>query len=313
MRDAFFEELTRIGQFDSRIIFLTADLGYKLWDNFAARCPGRFFNMGICEANMISVAAGLALSGFRPVTYSIVPFATIRCLEQIRNDVCNMKLPVLIVGVGGGYAYGVNGPTHHGIDDIAVLRAMPDMSVLCPCDPNETRGVLRAALNLKTPAYLRLGRNNEPHLSTGTRVWLGEPSVLREGHTIALVACGPIAKEALDAAEALGRFGLQPLVLSVHTVKPIAGTLSFLRSRQVEHAFVVEEHSPCGGLAEALAIEFSDSDYRPRVTRISAPDRFLHEVGSQQFMRRIAEIDSASISRRVLEKTAKLAGARVSR
>ena len=312
MRDAFFDELTRLAQFDPRIVFLTADLGYKLWDEFAERCPGRFFNMGVSEANMVSVAAGLALSGYRPVTYSIVPFATVRCLEQIRNDVCNMKLPVLLVGVGGGYAYGANGPTHHGIDDVALLRVMPNMSVFCPCDPIETKATRRAALRQKMPAYLRLGRNKEPNLvPEDFRLWVGEPTVLRNGHTVALLACGPIAKEALDAADSLTDCGLSAMVLSAHTVKPIARTVAFLRKRGIQHVFVVEEHSPCGGLAEALAIEIADADYRPRVTRLSAPDRFLSDVGSQQYMRKMAGLDGASIARKVRDKVTSRAPVRV--
>src|SRR5262245_28120030 len=159
MRDTFFAGLSEAGRSDGRIVLLTADLGYKLFDRFVEACPGRFFNMGVSEANLISVAAGLALSGMRPVAYSIAPFATARCYEQIRNDVCAMGLGVLIVSVGGGYAYGANGPTHHGVDDVALMRALPGMSVFCPCDPNETRAALGEALNLDRPAYLRLGRS----------------------------------------------------------------------------------------------------------------------------------------------------------
>jgi transketolase len=300
MRDAFFRELTRLAQQDERIVLLVGDLGYKLFDELAALCPGRVYNMGVSEANMVSVAAGLALEKMRPVTYSIVPFATIRCLEQIRDDVCAMGLPVLIVGVGGGYAYGVNGPTHHGVDDLAVLRAQPGMTVLCPCDPNETAALLRAALSLEGPAYLRLGRVQEPNLTNAdTAFMFGRPTVLRDGHTVALVACGPIVKEALDAAASLAALGLDPLVVSVHMVKPIDATIEFLLEASPEHVFVVEEHGPYGGLAEAVAAGLLIAGACPGFRRISAPDRFLHDVGSQNFLRRQVGIDAAAIAQTV--------------
>jgi transketolase len=239
----------------------------------------------------------------RPITYSIVPFATVRCLEQIRNDACNMGLPILTVGVGGGYAYGPNGATHHGVDDVAVMRAMAGMTVLCPCDPSETRASLRAALTLDGPAYLRLGRNKEPDLvPTDDRFVFGRPRVLRPGRSIAILACGPIAGEVLQAVPGLVNAGFDPLVASVHTVKPIDGLVEFVHASGVEHVFVVEEHGPCGGLAEALAVELSDSRERPLLTRISAPDRFFHDAGSQQFMRRLAGIDAASIGAKIARR-----------
>ena len=303
MRDAFVQELTRLAQQDPRIVFLTADLGYKIFDGFAACCPDRFLNMGVSEANMISVAAGLALGGLHPVAYSIVPFATARCLEQIRNDVCNMNLPVLVVGVGGGYAYGPNGPTHHGVDDVALMRAMPGMTVLCPCDPLEVRQLLGQALALPGPAYLRLGRNREPILCPpGSPTLLGQPKVLRQGHTVAFIACGPIAREALAAADRLAARGLMPWVVSAHTVKPITGLAAFVRDTRVAHCFVIEEHGPCGSLSEALAAELADIPERPLLTRLTAPDRFLHEAGSQTYLWHLAGIDVDGIVGTVVGK-----------
>ena len=303
MRDAFVDELTRAAAADPRIALLTGDLGYKLFDRFAAACPGRFLNMGVSEANMTSVAAGLALSGMRPVTYSIVPFATARCLEQIRNDVCNMRLPVVVTGVGGGFAYGPNGPTHHGIDDVALMRAMPGMTVLCPADPWETRRALRAALEEDGPVYLRLGRNKEPDLASVDDAYVaGRPRTLRRGADVAVLGCGPIAGEALAAVPELTRAGVDPYVVSVHTVKPVAGTIEWIRSRSLRHVFVVEEHGPQGGLAEAIALALADSPDRPLLTPIAAPDKFFHDAGSQRHMWRLAGIDAAAIAAAILRR-----------
>ena len=303
MRDAFVQELTRLGAQDKRIVFLTADLGYKLFDGFAAQCPGRFLNMGVSEANMVSTAAGMALAGLRPVVYSIVPFVTARCLEQIRDDVCNMNLPVLMVGVGGGYAYGPNGSTHHGVDDVALMRALAGMTVLCPCDSPEVQQLLGQAFALNGPVYLRLGRNKEPTLTQQARpAVLGEPRVLREGQEVALVACGPIAGEALKAADQLAGQGLRPWVIGAHTVKPVAGLTAFLREARISHCFVIEEHMPCGGLGEALGAEMAACPERPLLTQITAPDQYLHEAGSQAYLWRLVGIDATGIVKTVTQK-----------
>jgi transketolase len=301
MRSAFIKALTEVAADDARVVFLTADLGYKIFDGFRALYPERFLNMGVSEANMMSVAAGLALSGKRPFAYSIVPFATVRCLEQIRNDVCNMNVPVVIVGAGGGYAYGANGATHHGIDDVAVMRAMPGMTVVCPADPREAAGAVRALAALGRPAYLRLARNGEPILAgTESPFEIGRPAVLREGHGPAIVACGPVAGQALEAARRLRTDGVDALVLSARTVKPIEGLLEFLAARKAEFVFVVEEHGPCGGLFEALAGAFAGQSRRPVVVGITAPDEFIHSVGSQEYMYRVTGLDADGISRKVL-------------
>lgn len=296
MRDAFVRALTALAVDDPRFVLLTADLGFKLFDDFATRCPGRFFNAGVAEANMISVAAGLALDGRRPFVYSIVPFVTARCLDQIRIDLCEMKLPVTLVGVGGGYAYGPNGPSHHGIDDIGILRSQPGMTVIAPCDPRETAAAVRAIADLPGPAYLRLGRAKDPVLpGTGEGFTLGEPTVLRKGSAVILLACGAIASEALQAAELLERHGLDPAVASAHTVKPLGSLPDSLASYRA--VFVVEEHGPHGGAFEAIAGALAAKPApRPVLHQICAPDTFHHRSGSVAFLRRASGLDAAAIA-----------------
>jgi transketolase len=296
MRDAFVRTLTTLACDDPRVVLLTADLGFKLFDDFERTCPGRFFNLGVAEANMISVAAGLALDGKRPFVYSIVPFVTARCLEQIRNDACEMELPVTVVGVGGGYAYGPNGSTHHGVDDIGMMRTLPGMTVIAPCDPRETAAAVRATLDQQGPVYLRLGRSNDPILpGTDQPFSIGTPTVLRRGKSIALVACGAIAAEALRAADDLARDTLDPAVLSAHTVKPLGALVQHLRP--YDAVFVVEEHGPHGGLFEAISGAMADAGWPAvRLYRICAPDRFHRLVGSSSFLRAASGIDAAAIS-----------------
>lgn len=299
MRDAFIASLCESAARDERVMWLSADLGFKLVDGFARQFPGRFLNMGVCEANMVSVAAGLALEGKRPFTYSIAPFATARCLEQIRDDVCGMKLPVVVVGIGAGYAYGPNGPTHHGLDDIALLRSQPGMTVVCPCDPRETRAAVPALLALGQPAYLRLGRGREPLLAgTEADFVLGRPNVLRQGRRISLAATGSVAAEALGAAELLALAGIDPWVVSVHTVKPIEQAARMLGAMEVDAVVTVEEHFAHGGLGEALTAALAGAA-SPRVHRFHAPEEFLHTAGSQESLRRMAGLDAGSIAARV--------------
>jgi transketolase len=296
MRDAFVRALTDLAAGDQRVVLLTADLGYKLFDEFERCCPDRFFNVGVAEANMISVAAGLALDGRRPFVYSIVPFVTARCIEQIRIDLCEMELPVTVVGVGGGYAYGPNGPTHHGVDDVGMMRSLPGMTVLAPCDPRETAAATAAAFDLGGPVYLRLGRANEAIVNGTDRPFkIGKPTVLREGHTVAMLASGSIATEALAAADSLASGGMTPAVLSVHTLKPLGSIVDCIRD--FTSVFVIEEHGPHGGLYEALSGElFQQGRWCGRLHRISAPDRFHRLTGSSHYLRSASGLDARAIA-----------------
>src|SRR5262249_37748072 len=155
MRSAFADEVTKIAIEDERVVLLSGDIGNNLFDRFKVANNGRFFNCGVAEANMIGVAAGLALNGLRPIVYTITPFTTTRCLEQIRDDVCYHAVPVIIVGTGAGLSYAELGPTHHSCEDIAILRSLPGMTVLCPCDSVEVRLMLRESLKQDGPIYMR--------------------------------------------------------------------------------------------------------------------------------------------------------------
>lgn len=306
MRDQFIKSITQAAENDERVMLLTGDLGFKLFDDFAERFPDRFYNMGVCEANMVSVAAGLALEGMRPFTYSIVPFATHRCLEQIRNDVCSMKLPVTVTGVGAGFAYGVNGATHHGIDDIGSMRALPGITVISPCDPQETEQAVAALASYNQPAYLRLGRAGEKNIpGTGGNFVIGHPKVLREGKTIALAAVGSITTEAVEAASELREYGIEPLVLSIHTVKPIIGLNDILRTHDIEILMTIEEHGKSGGLFEAISGELAGIQNSARILGMYLPDSFIHECGSQQFMRKSAGLSSKDIVKQSLKALGK--------
>jgi len=162
MRNAFADEITKLADEDKRVVLLSGDIGNRLFDPLKERAPDRFHNCGIAEANMMTVAAGMAICGLRPVAYTITPFITARCLEQIRVDVCYQRMPVIIVGTGSGLSYASLNATHHSCEDIASLRVLPNMTVLCPGDPLEVRLALRAAVKHDGPVYIRIGKKGEP-------------------------------------------------------------------------------------------------------------------------------------------------------
>lgn len=286
MRNAFIRGLTELAAEDERVVFLTADLGYKLFDDFARRYPGRFFNVGVAEANMAGVAAGLALEGRRPFIYSIVPFATLRCYEQIRNDIAYHEADVKVVGVGGGYSYGHNGPTHHALEDIGVMRMLPNLTVVCPGDPEETVAAVHALGRHRGPAYLRLGRAGEPAVHPGkVPLTLGKSIALREGRDGAILSTGNMLATAVKVADLLAARGRSCRVLSMHTVKPLDLAAIEAAARETGCIATLEEHSLLGGFGGAVAEVLAELGAPVRFRRFGAADRFSHTCGDQAFQR----------------------------
>ena len=204
MRTETIDALTAYARVHPEVMLLTADLGYSVLERFADELPAQYANVGVCEQAMVGIAAGLALSGRRVVLYSIANFPTLRCLEQLRNDICYHNLPVTVIAVGGGLAYGAQGYTHHGVEDLGIMAMLPNIAVACPADPVEAMALLPQLMERRRPAYLRLGRSGEPALHPiGTSISLGRAIQLREGRDIALLGTGPIVGRALSAADAL--------------------------------------------------------------------------------------------------------------
>jgi transketolase len=287
MRNAFASELTALAGCDERLVLLSGDIGNKLFDEFKARFPSRFVNCGVAEANMMSVAAGLALCGLRPLTYTIASFATMRCLEQIRIDACYHNLPMVIAGVGAGLSYAANGATHHSCEDIACLRALPNMTVVCPGDPCETRLALRAAVLLPGPVYLRLGKKGEPQVHERTPdLTLGKGIVLRGGRHVCLVSTGNVLPITVEVADLLASRGTSAQVVSMHTVKPLDEDLLADVFARFPVIVTIEEHSVVGGLGGSVAEWLADRPpQRARLLRIGTADAFLREAGEQEHAR----------------------------
>lgn len=301
MRNAFANEVTKLGAEDPRVVLLSGDIGNKLFDKFKEKAPTRFFNCGVAEANMMGVAAGLALSGLRPFVYTITPFTTTRCLEQIRVDACYHRAPVVIVGTGSGLSYAELGPTHHSCEDMAILRVLPGMTVLAPCDEVEVRLGLRAALANDGPVYMRIGKKGEPLIhKTAPDFRIGRSITVRPGSDVCLLSAGTIMSAALRAADALAARGISARVESFHTIKP-------LDTRLLEEVFdrypvvaVVEEHSRLGGLGGSVAEWLAARGRaRARLVAFGTDDAFMHEIGSQEYARRRFGLTAENIAARV--------------
>jgi transketolase len=297
MRTAFIDTLCELAEQDERIWLLTGDLGYSVLERFASRFPSRFVNVGVAEQNMTGVAAGLALCDKIVFTYSIANFPILRCLEQIRNDVCYHNLNVKIVAVGGGFAYGAQGMTHHATEDLAIMRALPSMTVVAPADPVETRLATRAIAGWRGPCYLRLGKASEPVVHQRPPAFsIGKAIIVREGSDVALITTGGILSSAMQAAEQLTRQGIQASVLSMHTLKPLDSEAMLTAARQTRAIITVEEHSILGGLGSAVAEVLAESG-NSRITfrRIGIKGEFCQHVGSQECLRGICGLSVDSI------------------
>ena len=302
MRNAFAHEITRLAQEDERIVLLSGDIGNRLFDEFKEKCPGRFHNCGVAEANMIGVAAGLALSGLRPVCYTIAPFITYRCMEQIRVDVCYHHVPVTIVGTGAGLAYASLGGTHHSCEDLGMLRVLPGLVVMAPADAHEVRGCVRSVLAQKQPAYIRIGKKGEPLVHPHTpAIAIGKALVLTPPGRVTLLSTGNMLAAAQATAALLAARDISCGVVSLPTVKPLDTALlqqAFATSQVVA---TLEEHSILGGLGGAVA-EWLSEQTSPcaRLLRFGTADEFYHETGEQEHAHEHFGLVPERMSERVL-------------
>ena len=304
MRDAFAKEITELAGQDPHLVLLMGDIGNHLFDRYKERYPERFYNCGVAEANMIGVAAGLAACGFHPVCYTITPFATTRCLEQIRVDLCYHHMPVMVVGTGAGLSYASLGATHHSCEDIAMLRVLPGMKVLCPGDPLEVRACLRVALREKGPIYMRIGKKGEPVIHPQLpHIEIGKCIVVRKGDMVGLLNSGNTLPLALDVATRLDSFGISTEVVSFHTVKPLDENYLEDAFTRFQLVATVEEHSVLGGFGGSVAEWLSEQDsVKAKLIRFGTFDEFLHVAGDQLYARSFFGLTSESIASKIAGK-----------
>lgn len=299
MRRAFVQTLTELAADDPRILLLTGDLGYMALEPFADRFPDRFFNVGVAEQNMVGVATGLAEAGYTPFVYSIATFASLRPYEFIRNGPVLHHLPVRVVGIGGGFDYGPQGTTHHGLEDVGVMRIQPGMTVVAPADHVQCTRVVRALSDVSGPAYLRLGKDENAIPGLDGRFEMGRAQCVREGTDVALIAMGGVATEAAAAAQLLGERGVSAAVWIVASVQPAPVTDLAAALGGVRVALSVEAHYVNGGLGSLVAEVAAERGLGCRVIRCGvrrAPDGVC---GGQRFL-----YDAHGVSRDALARTA---------
>ena len=303
MRGAFVRTLVELADRDRRIALLTGDLGYMALEPFMEKHADRFFNIGVAEQNMVGIATGLAESGFIPFVYSIVTFATLRPYEFIRNGPVWHRLPVRIVGVGGGFEYGAQGLSHHGLEDVGVMRVQPGMTVVAPADHEQMATALRATWNVEGPVYYRIGKDDKtvvPGLRGRFRP--GHAEVVREGDHVALVAMGSVASEAAAAAVKLAEHGIDARVIVVASVQPAPADDLQAALADVPLAVTVEAHYANGGLGSLVAEVIAERGLGCRLVRQAVHDLPDARVGSQSYMHGRHGLAAPAIVDTVLER-----------
>lgn len=299
MRDAFFSELLLLFKVHKEIVFLTGDLGYKLFDQLCDFDRERVINVGIREAGMAGFAAGLAKEGMLPFIYSIVPFVTLRCLEQIKIDICYNKCKVIIVGVGGGFSYGPNGPTHYGVDDVGVMSCLSNLTIWTPCDPSQVRSCVRASIELDGPAYLRLGRNGEQEIHDLDPIQppIDAPEVIKDSDEGFIVTYGVITREVIKAVDRLKKMNHNPGIIHICTLRPFPSSFFEMLLKRGLPILAVEEHISVGGLGQEVSKIIAERGMINSFRSLSIPNRYPGECLSYDAALAWAGLDADNIVR----------------
>lgn len=298
MRNAFAKVLTELAPSNDKLMLFYADIGNRLFNKLKEVAGERTINAGIAEANMASAAAGAAMMGHKPFIYTITPFTTARNFEQIKVDIAYQNQPVIIVGTGSGLSYANLGPTHHSFEDIALMRALPNMNIVCPADALELEALMPQLIELNAPVYFRIGKKNEPAIyDSFPNVKVGKAHIIESGKKIAILATGTIMPLAQELQANLKELGFQPELVSFHTVKPLDKNYLSLVTVTFEHVITLEEHNVNGGFGSAVLEWLNDNSTSPlpHVHRFGIPDTFIDQIGSTHDAREKAGLSISNI------------------
>lgn len=301
MRNAYIEVLYDLTKENKKIYSFVADNGAIVFDKFRASFPENFVNFGIAESTMVSVAAGMASCGNTPFIYTIIPFLIMRAYEQIRNDICMQNMNVKIVGIGAGVRYSTLGPTHHAIEDIALMRVLPNMTVISPADPLETKKATKEAMKINGPVYIRLGTSKEPPVyKDDYRFEVGKGVLLKDGRDITLIATGNSVYDAQIAAEELEGKGISTRLINIHTIKPIDEEIIIDAAKGAKAIITVENHSVIGGLGSAVAeILARRAGRKIKFNCMGLDDKYCSDYGTYDELKECLGIDAKGIVNRV--------------
>ena len=314
MRKTALDMVYELAKKDPRVVFIGSDLGPGTLDAFKNEMPERFFMEGVAEQNLIGMAAGMAMDGFIPFVNTIATFLTRRCFEQVAVDLCLHNLPVRLIANGGGLVYAPLGPTHLAIEDMAILRTLPNMCVVAPTDADEMRRFIPCTLDVPGPIYIRLAKGGDPIVSRDADGFeIGQAICLREPGQVLMVATGVMVSRCLAAAETLAAEGVECGVLNMHTVKPLDGETILDKARGVRLLLTVEEHVRIGGLGSAVTDLLADrldtappAVVRPAVVRLGIGDEFPPHYGSQDALLEFYGLQAPGIARTVRQSLAEM-------
>lgn len=302
MRDSFITELKKQAENNEKIILITADLGFKIFDDFKQDLPNQFINVGVAEQNMTEVASGLALEGFKVFTYSIGNFSTLRCLEQIRNDICYHELDITVVSSGAGFSYGQLGISHFATEDLAIMSALPNMSVFVPADAWESTLITKYLIKTKGPKYLRIDKSEGGSASKKDIKFEDGFREICKGQRIIIISIGGILEEAIKTKETLKKENYEISILSVFKMKDLNEKKLISIIRNFDHIITLEEHTLMGGLFSRISEICIDNKFMPKsIIRFGIPDAFPKVVGSQSYLRNYYGIDSKSLTQEILQ------------
>ncbi len=301
MRESFFTALYRIMKQDKRIILLISDTGAIVLNDIRRDFPKRCINVGIAEENMASVASGLALCGKIVYIYAIIPFVTMRCYEQIRVDICCQNLPVKIIGIGAGLDYSTLGPTHHGHEDIALMRVLPGMTILSPSDKRSTGACARISYAIPGPVYVRLERYGGILYKDPGEKFLDGLKILRKGSDICIIATGKMTAAALKIEGILAKGKIEATVIDLYRIKPLNTPLLLETIGNTGYVVTIEEHSIIGGIGSAVSEILIGSKGNLQFKSFGMPDRFCRQYGSREYLHSLINIDVKGVAKNILQ------------
>lgn len=300
VRDAFFDRLYEIAASDRNVIFLTADMGAFSLDKFKKNLSGQYINVGVAEQNLVSVAAGLALGGKKVFIYAIAPFVTQRCYEQIKIDLCCMRLPVTVIGVGAGIAYNSDGPTHHATQDMAVMRALEGITIINPSDPVTSAAAASMSYKENNPVYVRIDKGKWPLLYDEKQDFADGLALLRQGNDVLIVSTGLMVHRALEAAEELSRHSIDAAVLDLYRIKPVNVELLLDVISQSKQVVTLEEHSIVGGIGSIISEILTDNGAALKLKRIGILEKICLGYGNRDWMHSFYGLDVDGINEQIL-------------
>ena len=306
MRTTFINTLTEMARRDEKIMCIIGDTGFSVFEDFEREFGDRFVNVGIAEQNFVSFGAGLAAMGMKPYIYNVVSFMTLRAMEQILLDVCYQENPVVLVGVGGGFAYATAGPTHHALQDIAMLSAIPNMTVVCPGDPVEMKAVMLASADYGKPLYIRIGRSVDPVVhQTPIDIEIGRAIPMKAGTEASIFVTGVMLQTAVEVQERLEKDGISAALYSMPTVKPIDEEAVLQAASAGRPVYAIEEHSVIGGLGDAVARVLTEHHCSSGLRKFGVRDEFVPVTGTREYLDDLFGISAEKITEAIREELQK--------